>query len=108
MKKLIVIEAILFLVAGIITVFVGEFTVDNYGTILLLCGVVALAISVISQTGSRHRPMPYSYRPKIFVSEQHLRDKKGYAHGGPYKPEKPFFFYLSCHNSTFRIRDLRR
>ena len=75
-KKLIVIEGILFPVAGIITVLVGKFTVDRYGTILLLCGVVAMAIGVVSQAGSRHRPMPYSYRPEISVSEQHLRDKK--------------------------------
>jgi hypothetical protein len=76
LRKLVVIEAILFLAAGIITVLVGKFTAENYGTILLLCGVVTMAIAVVSQAGSRHRPMPSSYRPKISVSEQHLREKK--------------------------------
>jgi hypothetical protein len=75
-KKLIVIEGILFIVAGIITFLVGKFTVNSCGTILLLCGVATMAIAVVSQAGSRHRPMPYSYRPNISVSEQHLRDKK--------------------------------
>ena len=75
-KKLIIIEGILFLAAGIITVLVGEFKVDSFGTILLLCGIAAMAIGVLSQAGSRHRPMPYSYRPKISVSDQHLSDKK--------------------------------
>ena len=75
-KKLIIIEAIVFFVAGIITFLVGKFTVNSYGTILLLCGVATMAIAVLSQAGSRHRPMPYSCRPNISVSEQHLRDKK--------------------------------
>lgn len=75
-KKLILIDGIIFLVAGVITAIVGKFTVDSYGTILLLCGVATMAIGVVSQAGSRHRPMPYSYRPKISVSQQHLRDKK--------------------------------
>lgn len=75
-KKLIVIEAIIFLVAGIITVLVGKFTVDSYGTFLLLCGLAPMAIGIVSEAGSRHRLMPYSYRPKISVSQQHLKDKK--------------------------------
>ena len=76
LKKLILIEVILFLFAGIITILIGEFTVDRYGTILLLCGVVTMAIGFISQAGPRHRPLPYIYRPTISVSEQHLMDKK--------------------------------
>jgi hypothetical protein len=75
-KNLIVIDGIIFLTAGLITAIVEKFTVDSYGKILLLCGLVPMAISVISQAGSRHRPMPYSYRPKISVSQQHLREKK--------------------------------
>ncbi len=75
-QKLIVIEGILFIVAGIITILVGKFTINSYGTILLLCGVATMAIAVASQAGSRHRPMPHSYRPNISVSEQHLWDKK--------------------------------
>ena len=75
-KKLIVIDVIIFFVAGIITFLVGKFTIDSYGTILLLCGLAAMAIAVVSQAGSRHRPMPYSYRPNISVDQQHLRNKK--------------------------------
>lgn len=75
-KKLTVIEVVIFLVAGIITVIVGKFTAERYGTILLLCGLATMAIAVVTQAGSRHRPMPYSYRPKISVSQQHLREKK--------------------------------
>jgi uncharacterized membrane protein HdeD (DUF308 family) len=75
-RKLIVIEGIIFLVAGIITVLVGKFTVDSYGKILLLSGLATMAIAVVTQAGPRHRPMPYSYKPKISVSQQHLRDKK--------------------------------
>ena len=75
-KKLIIIEIIIFVAAGLITVWVGNFTVDSYGTILLLCGIAAMAIAIASQAGSRQRPMPYSYRPEISVSQQQLRDKK--------------------------------
>lgn len=75
-KKLIIIDGIIFLVAGVITALLGKFTTNSYGTILLLLGLAVLAIAIISQAGSRHRPMPYSYRPKISVSQQHLRDKK--------------------------------
>ena len=80
-KKLIVIEVLLFLAAAIITFLVAEFKVNSFGTILLLCGLGAMAIGVLSQAGSRHRPMPHSYRPKISVSEQHLRDKKDLQSG---------------------------
>ena len=62
--------------AAIITALIGKFTVDSYGTVLLLCGIGAMVLAIAAQAGSRHRPMPYSYRPKIPVSDQHLRDKK--------------------------------
>ena len=75
-KKLIIVEVIIFIVAGLITVWVGKFTVDRYGTILLLCGVGAMAIAIASQAGSRQRPMPYSYKPKVSVTQQHQRDKE--------------------------------
>ena len=75
-KKLIIIEGIIFLVAGIIAFFVGKFTINSFGTILLLCGVATMALAVVSHAGPRHRAMPHSYRPNISVSEQHLRDKK--------------------------------
>ena len=75
-RMLIMFEGIIFFVAGVFTVLVGQFTIDSYGTILLLCGLAAMVIAVASQAGSRYRPMPYSYRPKISVSQQHLRDKK--------------------------------
>jgi uncharacterized membrane protein HdeD (DUF308 family) len=75
-KKLVIIEVILFLVAGIITVLVGKSTVDSYGTILLLSGLATMAIGIITQAGPRHRPMPYSYRPKMSVTQQHLKEKK--------------------------------
>ena len=78
-KKLIVIEGILFLVAGIITVLVGKFTADSYGTILFFIGAVTMAIGVFSQLGPEwHRPMPDSYykKQKISVSQQHLKDIK--------------------------------
>jgi hypothetical protein len=76
-KKLIVIEGILFLVAGIITVLVGKFTADSYGTILFFIGAVTMAIGVFSQLGPEwHRPMPDLYKPKISVGQQHLRDIK--------------------------------
>ena len=35
-KKNLVIEAILFVAAGVITFFVGDVTVEKYGTVLLL------------------------------------------------------------------------
>jgi hypothetical protein len=40
-KKLITIDGILFLVAGIITVVLGKFTVDSYGTILFIWCITA-------------------------------------------------------------------
>ncbi len=78
LKKLIVIDGILFLAAGIITGAVGKFSADNYGTILLLCGLVPMAIGIVAEAGSRHRPSPYGYRPRISASQQHLRDKKDF------------------------------
>ena len=75
-KKFIVIEIILFVAAGIITVVVGEFTVEKYGTILLLCGLAPMTLGVVSEAGARQRPMPYSYKPKTSVAQQHAREEK--------------------------------
>jgi hypothetical protein len=75
-NKLIIIEGIIFLIAGVITALLGRFTAEKYGTVLLLCGLATMAIGIFSQAGSRHRPMPHSYRPKTSVSEQHQKDKK--------------------------------
>ena len=78
LKKVIVIDAAIFLAAGIITVVLGKFTAAKYGTILLLCGLVPMAIAIVAEAGSKHRPSPYAYRPKISVSQQHLRDKNDF------------------------------
>ena len=75
-KRLIIFEIIIFVVAGLITVWMGEVTVDRYGNILILCGIAAMAIAVVSQGGSRQRPMPHSYNPKISVDKQHQREKE--------------------------------
>jgi hypothetical protein len=55
---------------------VGKFTIDSYGAMLLLCGIAAMAIAIATQAGSRHRPMPYSYRPNVSISQQHERAQK--------------------------------
>ena len=53
-----------------------NFTIEKYGTILLLCGLVPMVLGIVSEAGARHRPMPYSYRPNVSVSEQHAREEK--------------------------------
>ena len=75
-RKFIIVEIILFIAAGVITLFMGGFTVERYGTVLLLCGLVPMAIGVVSEAGARQRPMPYSYKPKASVAEQHAREEK--------------------------------
>ena len=75
-KRFIVFELVIFIAAIAITVFVGEWTVDRYGLILILCGLVPMAMGVVSEAGSRQRPMPYSYRPKTSVAQQHAREKQ--------------------------------
>ena len=75
-NKLLVVEAMLFVVAGAITFIVGDVTVEKYGTTLLLCGLVPMTIGIFSEAGARHKPMPYSYRPKISVDQQHSREKE--------------------------------
>jgi len=75
-QKILVVEAILFAVAGVITFFVGDVSVEKYGTVLLLCGLVPMAIGVVSEAGARQRPMPYSYRPKTSMTQQHEREKQ--------------------------------
>ncbi len=74
--RIVIFEIVIFLVAGIITFLVGEFTMDSYGTMLLLCGIAAMAVAIATQAGSRHRPMPYSYRSNLSVGRQHERAKK--------------------------------
>ena len=76
MIKFVIFEVIIFLGAGVTTYLVGEFTMDSYGTMLLLGGVAAMVIGVTAQAGSRHRAMPYSYRPNVSVDQQHERAKK--------------------------------
>jgi hypothetical protein len=44
-EKLVIIEVILFLVAGLITVLVGKFTVDSYGTILISVIIIGKIVS---------------------------------------------------------------
>ena len=75
-QKFIIIEVILFVGAGVITFIVGDVTVEKYGTVLLLCGLVPMTIGVISEAGARQRPMPYSYKPKVSVAQQHAREKE--------------------------------
>ena len=75
-QKFVIIEVILFVVAGVITVVVGDFTVEKYGTVLLLCGLAPMTIGVVSEAGARQRPMPYSYKPKASVAQQHAREKE--------------------------------
>ena len=76
MKKtinIVAFEVIVFVVAGIITNLIGKFTLDRYGTILLACGLVTVAISAFTPVGSLfNRPDPYVYKPKASVREQHL------------------------------------
>lgn len=57
-KYLVAFEALIFVAAGIITTFIGDFTTERYGTALLLCGLVPMAVGVVSEAGARHRPMP--------------------------------------------------
>ena len=75
-QKFIAVEVILFVVAGVITIIVGDVTVEKYGTVLLLCGLVPMTIGVVSEAGARQRPMPYSYKPKASVADQHAREEK--------------------------------
>jgi hypothetical protein len=75
-RKFIIVEFRFFAAAGIITLIVGDFTVERYGTVLLLSGLVPMTIGVVSEAGARQRPMPYSYKPKAFVAEQHAREEK--------------------------------
>jgi hypothetical protein len=75
-QKFVIIEVILFAAAGFITVIVGDVTLAKYGTILLLCGLVPMTIGVVSEVGARQRPMPYSYKPKTSVAQQHAREKE--------------------------------
>ena len=86
-KKIIAFEGAIFLIAGIITAILGKFTVAGYGKILLFCGIGTVAIAIATQAGSRHRTMPYSYRPNISVSQQHLREKKAM------QSDSTFFLY---------------
>lgn len=83
MKKsvmLVAIEVIIFVVAGIITNLIGKFSFDMYGTILLACGLVTVAISALTPAGSLfNRPDPYVYRPKAsVVRDQHLSRTQRY------------------------------
>ena len=75
-KKIIVIDGIIFLVSGLITALIGKFTADSYGTILILCGLVPMVSGIVSNAGPRHHPMPYSYRRIIFLAKQQEREKK--------------------------------
>ena len=75
-KIFVIIEIVLFAVAGVITVVLGEFTIVRYGTILLLCGLVPMAIGVVSDATPRYRPMPTMIKPNVSVAEQHEREKK--------------------------------
>ena len=75
-QKFIAVEVFLFAAAGVITFAVGDFTMEKYGMVLLLCGLVPMAVGIVSEAGARHKPMPYSYRPKISVGQQHAREKE--------------------------------
>ena len=55
---------------------VGDFTVGRYGTILLLCGLLPMALGVVSDAAPRYRPLPYVFRPKASVAEQHAREER--------------------------------
>ncbi|UCE54762.1 MAG: hypothetical protein JSV31_04780 [Desulfobacterales bacterium] len=81
MKKFIifiVVEAIIFLVAGIITFFLGNITIESYATILLYCGLAALASGVFMEFGSKYRPIQLQLREMkgLQSSQQQLREMK--------------------------------
>lgn len=76
-KTIIIIQTIIFIVAGIITILIGKFTTYRYGMILLLCGIVPIAIGAARDAGPRFRPMPYVInKSKASISERHSMDKK--------------------------------
>ena len=79
MKKVIifiVVEAIIFLVAGIITFFLGNITIEGYSTILLYCGLAALAIGVFMEFGSKRGTMSDRWSSGRTSSQQQLREMK--------------------------------
>ena len=79
MKKLIifiVVEAIIFLVAVIITFFLGNITIESYATILLYCGLAALAIGVFMEFGSKRGTMSDRWSSGRTSSQQQLREVK--------------------------------
>jgi len=75
-NRMIIAEGIIFVIAGVITVWVGKMTLNSFGTILLLCGLAPLAIGTVSDAGPRYQSMSNVYRPKLSVSQQHSKDKK--------------------------------
>jgi hypothetical protein len=82
-------EGIIFLVAAVITFFLGEISIKKYGSILLYCGFGSLVIGVASGSGFKRGPMSDSWNSWRTSQKQELIDMKDLQSSG--KTQLHFF-----------------
>jgi hypothetical protein len=89
-KRFVIIEAIIFLAAGVIAFIRGDVTIEKYGKILLYCGFGSLAIGVAIDFGSKRGTMSDRWSSVRTSHQQELRDMKDLQSSG----KSTFTFFL--------------
>jgi hypothetical protein len=75
-KMFVIIEAIIFLAAAVITFILGDVTIKKYSSILLYCGFGSLAIGVAIEFASKFGTMSDRWSSGRNSHQQELRDMK--------------------------------
>ena len=81
-KKLVIIEAIIFLTAAVIAFILRDVSLEKYGRILLYCGFGSLAIGVAIDFGSKRGTMSDRWSSGRTSHQQELRDMKDLQSSG--------------------------
>ena len=81
-KRLVIVEAIIFLAAAVITFVLGEMSIERYGSILLYCGFGALVLGVAVEFGSKRGAMSDRWSAVRTSHQQQMRDMKDMQSSG--------------------------
>jgi len=81
-KRIAIIEVIIFLAAAIIAFVLEEISIEKYGSILLYCGFGSLAIGVAIEFGSKRGTMSDRWSSGRTSHQQEMRDMKDLQSSG--------------------------
>lgn len=89
-KRIAIIEVLIFLAAAIIVFFLEEISIRKYGSILLYCGFGSLVIGVAIEFGSKRGTMSDRWSSGRTSHQQEMREIKNLQSSG----KSTLYFFL--------------